>query len=69
MTTEKEKMQAGEIYNPGDSELVKDRLHVRKMMRYYNGLTEDDTVRRTSCLKEIFGSTGGSLFIEPRFSL
>jgi len=67
MTTEREKMQAGEIYNPGDSELVKDRLHVRKMMRYYNGLTEDDTVRRTSCLKEIFGSTGGSLFIEPDF--
>ncbi|GGP09425.1 maltose acetyltransferase domain-containing protein [Oceanobacillus neutriphilus] len=67
MSIEKEKMQAGELYNPGDDELVKDRLYVRKMMRYYNGLTEEDTVRRTSCLKEIFGSTGESLFIEPDF--
>lgn len=67
MTTEKEKMQRGEMYNPSDEQLVKDRLYVRKMIRYYNGLTEDDMVRRSSCLKEIFGSTGKSIFIEPHF--
>lgn len=43
MKTEKEKMLAGEMYNPADPELVKDRLEARRIVRIYNETLETDT--------------------------
>ncbi|WP_047984730.1 maltose acetyltransferase domain-containing protein [Ornithinibacillus californiensis] len=67
MKTEKEKMIAGELYDPTDPELVSARLNARRLTRFYNETLETDEVKRTELLKELFGSSGESIFIEPTF--
>jgi len=67
MKTEKQKMVNGELYNPGDSVLVSDRLQARKLVRLYNLTAEEESEKRNKLLKELLGSTGESFFIEPSF--
>ncbi|MCT8139932.1 acetyltransferase [Anaerobacillus sp. CMMVII] len=67
MRTEKEKMLNGELYQAGDPELVRDRVNARRLTRLYNDSIETDDQKRTELLKELFGSTGENLFIEPAF--
>ncbi|MED4473773.1 sugar O-acetyltransferase [Oceanobacillus caeni] len=65
MKTEKEKMIAGEIYDPADPILVKDREEARRKVRIYNQSLESEEEKRTELLKELLGSTGESLYMEP----
>jgi len=67
MKTEKEKMLAGELYNPEDTELVEARRNARRLTRLYNETTEIESNIREKMLKELFGSTGDNLFVEPTF--
>jgi maltose O-acetyltransferase len=65
--TEKQKMLAGQLYDPGDAELTKDRRHAQKTCQGYNKITEDYRIQRSQILKEFLGSTGNHLTIEPSF--
>jgi maltose O-acetyltransferase len=65
MKTEKEKMLAGEMYNPADPELSKEREAVRRQVRIYNQTFESEAERRTQLLKEFLGSTGENVYMEP----
>ena len=65
--TEKEKMINGELYLAGDPKLVEDRLNARRLTREYNLTIETEANKRENLLKELFGSTGKSLYIEPTF--
>jgi maltose O-acetyltransferase len=65
MKTEKEKMVAGEMYNPADPVLVKDREEARRKVRIYNQTLETEGEKRTQLLKELLGSTGDAVFMEP----
>ena len=67
MKTEKAKMLNGEPYNAADPDLVKDRNHARKKTRLFNQSLETEVDNRTTLLKELFGSTGENLFMEPTF--
>ncbi|PLR76404.1 acetyltransferase [Bacillus sp. V3-13] len=67
MRSEKEKMLMGELYAASDPVLVKEREHARKLTRLYNETLETEYDKRTSILKELFGSTGENLFVEPFF--
>ncbi|WNB91618.1 maltose acetyltransferase domain-containing protein [Bacillus sp. NEB1478] len=67
MKTEKEKMMAGELYRPDDSQLINERKMARRLTRMFNETTEEETEKRTELLKELFGSTGKNLGIEPNF--
>lgn len=67
MKTEKEKMLNGQLYNARDPQLVTERMNARKITRYFNELLETDDKQRTKWLKELFGSTGEHLYIEPTF--
>jgi len=67
MKTEKEKMVNGELYIAADSELVKDRENARRLTRLYNLTLETEGTKRTKLLKELFGSTGENIYIEPNF--
>lgn len=67
MKTEKEKMVNGDFYNPTDPELVKDRNNARKLTRIFNESIETEDNIRTVLLKQLFGSTGNNIFIEPTF--
>lgn len=65
MKTEKEKMLAGELYNPDDPVLLKEREEARRKVRIYNQTLETEEEKRTKLLKELLGSTGETLEIEP----
>ena len=67
MKTEKEKMLAGELYNAADPELTTDRVKARKLTRLFNDSIETENQKRTEILKELFGSTGDTIYIEPAF--
>jgi maltose O-acetyltransferase len=65
MRTEKEIMLAGEMYNPADPELMKDREEARRKVRIYNETTETEVDKRIELLKDLLGSTGENLYMEP----
>jgi maltose O-acetyltransferase len=65
MRTEKEKMLGGELYNPADTQLVKDRENARRQVRIYNETLETEGDKRTKLLKELFGYTGENVYMEP----
>ncbi|KQU63211.1 maltose acetyltransferase domain-containing protein [Rossellomorea marisflavi] len=67
MKTEKEKMLAGENYNPADPELVAGRTHAREQIHAFNHSPVADLDKRTSIIRELFGETGDQFFIEPSF--
>ncbi|MBU5468301.1 sugar O-acetyltransferase [Virgibacillus sp. MSJ-26] len=65
MKTEKEKMLAGEMYNPEDLALVKEREEARRKVRIYNQTIETESEKRTKLLKDLLGSTGEKIIMEP----
>ena len=65
--TEKEKMLAGLLYDHRDPELIQDAARSRRLTRLFNNTTEEQIGYRIQLLKELFGSTGENLYIEPPF--
>lgn len=66
MQTEKEKMLAGHLYDPGDPALTRDRQQARRMLDDVNQPYTADT-KRTEMIKALFGSTGKELHVETGF--
>jgi maltose O-acetyltransferase len=65
MPTEKERMLAGELYNPRDPELVADRERARELVRLYNRATDGES--RRLLLEELFCGVGETPTVEPPF--
>lgn len=65
MKTEKEKMLNGEMYDPADPVLVKEREEARRLVRLFNQTTEQEDEKRIELLKELLGSTGENVYMEP----
>lgn len=65
MKTEKDKMLAGEMYNAENPILLKERAEIRRKVREYNQTTEQEVEKRAALLKDMLGSTGEHIFIEP----
>lgn len=55
--TEKEKMLAGQLYDPSDPELEQLRLKARKLARCYNLTDEDESEKQYEILKELLPNT------------
>lgn len=58
MRTEKEKMQQGELYDPGDPALCADRVTAQRFMRAYNQTIVEDGDIRGPLLKAHLGAIG-----------
>lgn len=67
MKTEQEKMLAGLMYDPGDPELRAQRKKARQLFEVFNRSSIVDREHRTRLLKQLFGSTGERVYIEPFF--
>jgi len=67
MPSEKEKMLAGELYDPLDAELVRARERARDLCRDLNATRERDREIRRSILRELFGQGGDSVWMQPPF--
>ena len=63
--SEKQKMLDGELYMAVDAELSRDREYARRMTRLFNQTTETEQETRQKLLKELLGSTGEHLSMEP----
>jgi maltose O-acetyltransferase len=67
MRTEREKMLAGELYDPLDPELVAARNRARDRCQDLNATRESDTDTRRRILRELLGRGGDSVWLQPPF--
>jgi maltose O-acetyltransferase len=65
--SEREKMLAGELYDPLDAELVRARERARDLCQALNGTREADQEQRRRILCELFGSGGDDVWMQPPF--
>ncbi|MCE9683699.1 sugar O-acetyltransferase [Halomonas alkalisoli] len=67
MRTEKAKMLAGELYDPRDVELQRERRLARLLIKAFNDSCDDQWRERKRLLLELFDTMGKGTFIEPPF--
>ncbi len=67
MATEKEKMLAGELYDPLDPVLVQERERARDLCQDLNATRERDHELRRSLLQQMFAQGGDSVWMQPPF--
>ena len=65
--SEREKMLAGELYDPIDPELVAGREKARDLCQALNATRERDGDGRRAIARELFGRGGDSVWIQPPF--
>lgn len=68
MTSEKDKMLAGELYNAADAQLVAERSRCRLLLKQYNNSRDDQPELRQRLLHGLIGAQGPGLTIELPFS-
>jgi maltose O-acetyltransferase len=67
MTTERDRMLAGELYDAMDDELVVARERARDLCRELNATRDSQPDERRRILRELFGSGGDSVWMQPPF--
>ena len=67
MRSEREKMLAGELYDPLDSELVAARTRARDLLWELNATREAEEEKQRRILRDLFGSGGETVWIQPPF--
>ena len=67
MATEREKMLAGELYDPLDPELAHLRLRARDLCHELNASREADATTRRRILVDLVGSGGDTVWMQPPF--
>jgi len=67
MPTERQKMLAGEMYDPFDPELVAARVRARDLCQDLNAPRESDEAGRRRILRDLFGKGGDTVWMQPPF--
>jgi maltose O-acetyltransferase len=67
MRSERAKMLAGELYDPLDPELVVARDRARDLCQTLNATREAEQETRRGILRDLFGSGGESVWMQPPF--
>ena len=67
MVSEREKMLAGELYDPLDPELVAGRVRARDLCQALNATRESEEDLRRRILSDLFGDGGGDVWMQPPF--
>jgi maltose O-acetyltransferase len=67
MPSEREKMLAGELYDPLDPELVAGRERARDLCQALNATREGEADARRAILRELFGRGGDTVWMQPPF--
>jgi len=67
MPTERDKMLAGELYDPFDPELVAARIRARDLCQTLNATREREEEARRRVLRELFGAGGEEVWMQPPF--
>jgi maltose O-acetyltransferase len=67
MTSERDRMLAGELYEPMDPELVSARGRARDLCGALNATREAEQDERRRILRELFGRGGDTVWMQPPF--
>jgi maltose O-acetyltransferase len=67
MRTERQKMLAGELYDPFDPDLVAARERARSLCAALNASKESEQDERRRILDDLFGSGGDTAWLQPPF--
>jgi maltose O-acetyltransferase len=67
MRSEREKMLAGELYDPLDAELVATRERARNLCQELNATREAEEETRRRILRDLFAVGGDSVWMQPPF--
>jgi maltose O-acetyltransferase len=67
MSTERDKMLAGELYDALDPELVEARARARDLCWDLNATRDADADTRRALLRQLFGRGGDSVWMQPPF--
>jgi maltose O-acetyltransferase len=67
MRTERQKMLAGELYDPFDPDLVAARERARSLCAALNASKESEQDERRRILDDLFGSGGDTAWMQPPF--
>ncbi len=65
--TEKDKMLAGELYDPLDAQLTQERIRTRLLIKKLNDSPEDAVEERTRILNALIPNAGPGLWLQPPF--
>jgi maltose O-acetyltransferase len=67
MKSERQKMLAGEFYDPMDAELVEGRARARDLCWSLNASREKEQDQRRTILTQLFGRGGDTVWMQPPF--
>ncbi len=67
MSSAKEKMHSGEIYDPGDKEIAAEQMQCLDRLYTFNATRPTEMEKRNALLKEMFAEIGENCYIEPPF--
>lgn len=67
MSTMKEKLHTGELYLPGDDEIMEEQLRCLDRLYEFNSTRPTELEKREALLREMFGEIGDDCYIEPPF--
>lgn len=67
MRSERDKMLAGELYDPRDPELAAQRERARDLCQDLNATREAQQTERRAILQALFGAGGDSAWLQPPF--
>jgi maltose O-acetyltransferase len=67
MTTEKEKMLSGQMYDATDPQLRAEHRRARDLCKTLNDSHDNEQELRERIIRELFGKTGDAIWIEPPF--
>ena len=65
--SEKDKQHTGEVYFPGDPEILEEQIQYQEKLYDYNQTRPSEQKKRTNLLKEMFAEIGENCYIEPPF--
>ena len=67
MSDIKKRMHSGELYLPGDEELMREQMKYQDMLCDYNMTKPSESEKRTAMLQEMLGDCGEDVYIEAPF--
>jgi galactoside O-acetyltransferase len=65
--TQRERMDKGLIYDPGDAEIMKEQVACLEYLYDFNATRPSEYKKREELLKNMFGKIGKGCYIEPPF--
>lgn len=65
--TQKERMDAGLIYNPGDNAIMAEQVKCLEKLYDFNATRPSEGAKRAEIMKEMLGDVGENCYIEPPF--